>query len=326
MTNLRTDNWKEFLLTDLFDIKGSKTTSLLELEEYGTGEYPYVTTKAINNGVVGFYNFYTEEGNVLTVESAVVGYCTYQPFPFSASDHVEKLIPKFQINEAVGLFLATIINQEQYRYNYGRKASQSRLQEQHIKLPAKNNKPDCKFMEEYIDRVSMDITRIVKEPSIDLNIEITFHAWKEFEFQDIFDIKKGKRLTISEQETGDIPYVSSSMFNNGVDNFIQNGFTDENCLSFATYGSIGSVFYHPNKAWISDNCNALYLKDRKMTANVAMFLKTILELEKYRFSYGVTAKIERIDKFVVKLPIKNNKPDWEFMEQYIKSLPYSANL
>ncbi len=52
-------------------VKGSKTTPLLELQEYGEGRFPYVTTQATNNGVEGFYDYYTENGNVLTVDSAV---------------------------------------------------------------------------------------------------------------------------------------------------------------------------------------------------------------------------------------------------------------
>jgi hypothetical protein len=149
---LQVSKWKNFDLCDLFEITGSKTTSLLELtDEYGKGSYPYVTTQATNNGVEGFYDFYTEEGNVLTIDSAVLGYCAYQEFNFSASDHVEKLIPKFPMNRLIGLFLATILNKEQYRYNYGRKASQSRLNARSIKLPAKpDGTPDWECMENYI--------------------------------------------------------------------------------------------------------------------------------------------------------------------------------
>lgn len=142
--------WRNFELNNLFHIKGSKTTPLLDLEEYGAGKYPYVTTQATNNGVKGFYDYYTEEGNVLTVDSAVLGYCSYQPLPFSASDHVEKLIPKFNMNKYVALFIATIINVEQYRYNYGRKRCQKRMKKLHIKLPSKNGVPDFEFMENYI--------------------------------------------------------------------------------------------------------------------------------------------------------------------------------
>ncbi|MDR2168929.1 MAG: N-6 DNA methylase [Planctomycetaceae bacterium] len=144
--------WKEFYLKELFDITGSKTTPKAELEEFGNGDYPYVTTQATNNGVEKFYNYKTEKGNVITIDSAVMGYCAYQEFDFSASDHVEKLIPKFTMDRLIGLFLATILNQEQYRYNYGRKASQTRLETGKIKLPVKSdNKPDWEFIKNYIN-------------------------------------------------------------------------------------------------------------------------------------------------------------------------------
>jgi len=142
--------WQLFDLKKLFEIKGSKTTPLLKLEEHGEGKYPYVTTQATNNGVEEFYDYYTEEGNVLTVDSAVLGYCSYQPLAFSASDHVEKLIPKFIMSKYAALFISTIINAEQYRYNYGRKCSQERMKKSHIKLPSKNGVPDFEFMENYI--------------------------------------------------------------------------------------------------------------------------------------------------------------------------------
>ena len=144
------NNWKHFKLVELFSITGTKTTSLLELEEYGKGDMPYVTTQATNNGVEGFYDLSTEDGNVLTIDSAILGYCSYQKFDFSASDHVEKLIPKFEMTQYAALFLVTIINLEQYRYNYGRKCSQTRMKEISIKLPSKDNKPDFEFMEKYI--------------------------------------------------------------------------------------------------------------------------------------------------------------------------------
>lgn len=148
--NINERQWINFNLSDLFKIKGSATTSLLELEEYGEGGYPYVTTQATNNGVEGFYNYYTEDGGVLTVDSAVLGYCSYQSYNFSASDHVEKLIPKFKMNKYIAMFLVAIINQEQYRYNYGRKSSQDRMKKGSIKLPSKNGNPDWEFMENYI--------------------------------------------------------------------------------------------------------------------------------------------------------------------------------
>lgn len=156
--------------------------------------------------------------------------------------------------------------------------------------------------------------------------------WEYFRYDNgtdssIFKIKKGKRLTKKDQSDGDIPYVSSSSLNNGIDNYIGNGHTDENCISFACYGSIGEVFYQDQKAWVSDNANVFYLRDRELNPFLAMFLITILRLEQFRFSYGMTGKKERLQSFDIKLPVtKDGKPDWDFMENFIKSLPYSSTL
>ncbi|MBC6399650.1 MAG: N-6 DNA methylase [Ekhidna sp.] len=158
-----TEEWEYFELEKLFTITGSKTTSLLELEEYGTGIFSYVTTQATNNGIEGFYDFSTEKGNILTVDSAVLGYCSYQELDFSASDHVEKLIPKFDMNEYVAMFLVTIINLERYRYNYGRKCSQARMKGISIKLPSKNSEPDFEFMEDYIKTLPYSSSIKMKE-------------------------------------------------------------------------------------------------------------------------------------------------------------------
>ena len=153
-TALEMDNWSWFTLDQLFTITGSQTTKKSDLELEGPGVFPYVTTQTANNGAQGMYNLSTEQGGVLTVDSAVVGYCSYQALPFSASDHVEKLVPKFQMSPQVALFLATIINMEQYRYNYGRKSSQTRLRSTEIKLPTtKSGYPYYEFMDRYMRRL-----------------------------------------------------------------------------------------------------------------------------------------------------------------------------
>jgi restriction endonuclease S subunit len=145
-----TAGWQYFKLTDLFRMSGTRTTPITKLEEYGSGIYPYVTTQATNNGVGGFYDHFTETGNVLVIDSAVLGYCSYQRHNFSASDHVEKLTPKFNMNQYVALFLTTVLNLEQYRYNYGRKASQTRLRKAIVRLPSRQDEPDWQYMEDYI--------------------------------------------------------------------------------------------------------------------------------------------------------------------------------
>lgn len=143
--------WKWFLIKDLFAVTGTKTTPKLRLQEIGEGKYPYITTQSTNNGVEGFYDFYSEDGNVVVIDSAVVGFCSYQEENFSASDHVEKLTPKFKLNKYIGLFLQTIINMEQFRYSYGKKFNQIKINNTKIRLPVDHSgNPDWQFMEDYI--------------------------------------------------------------------------------------------------------------------------------------------------------------------------------
>ena len=153
--SLNTEEWELFKISNLFTITGTKTTAIKNLEYIGYGKYPYVTTKATNNGVRGFFAEKTEEDyGVLTMDSAVCGYCSYQSMPFSASDHVEKLTPKFEMDIYVAMFFVTIFNVEQYRYNYGLKCSQTRLKEATIRLPVDSNgEPDYNFMREYISHL-----------------------------------------------------------------------------------------------------------------------------------------------------------------------------
>ena len=77
------------------------------------------------------------EGNTLTVNyDGSVAESYYQPEPFYALDSVNVLYPKFELDTLVGLFIASIIRNEKYRFNYGRKWHLERMSKSRIKLPA----------------------------------------------------------------------------------------------------------------------------------------------------------------------------------------------
>lgn len=149
------DEWKPTKLGNLFEVSGTTTTPKTDLENIGVGKHPYVSTQSANNGIRGWYELSTEPGGVLTIDSAVAGFCAYQPLSFSASDHVEKLVPKgFQMDVEVALFLVTVINAERYRYSYGRKMNQVRIRNTVIKLPYKNSAPDWSHIRSYMRGLS----------------------------------------------------------------------------------------------------------------------------------------------------------------------------
>lgn len=158
-------NWKSFKLVDLFEVEGTKTTPKKKINFDDNGQYPYITTSAINNGVYGYSQEYTEKGKVLTVDSAVIGTVFYQETHFLASDHIEKLIPKFEMTSLRAQFLVTVLNKniEKYGYSYDKKRSQTKLKKEEVLLPATPaGSVDFIFMDTYMDSIREKINKQIK--------------------------------------------------------------------------------------------------------------------------------------------------------------------
>ena len=135
-------------------------------------------------------------------------------------------------------------------------------------------------------------------------------------------IQRGKRLKTADHIPGDIPYVSSSAQNNGVDAFIGNSenvrkFKD--CLTIANSGSVGKCFYHPYEFIASDHVTAL--SSPNLNKYHYLFLARQLERlqEKYNFNREMTDARIRREKII--LPVTDDgSPDFEFMEAYIQKI------
>jgi len=58
-----------------------------------------------------------------------------------------------------------------------------------------------------------------------------------------------------------------------------------------------------------------------------MFVCTVLNAETDKYCYARARILDLVENEIVKLPVDNaGNPDWQFMEDYIKSLPFSAKL
>ena len=92
------------------------------------------------------------EGNTITVNyNGSVAEAFYQSEQFWASDDVNVLYPRFDLNPYIGMFLCALIRQEKFRFSYGRKWHLERMNEAIIRLPVTSKgEPDFKFMEGYI--------------------------------------------------------------------------------------------------------------------------------------------------------------------------------
>lgn len=146
--DLSTVNWKWFDLTsDLFNFKRGKRLTKADSIE---GNIPLVTAGENNQGVSRFVdNDMNIFNNCITID--MFGYCAYRGYDFCCDDNILVLIPKMSISKYAMMFIVTIINQDQYKYAYGRQYRQKTLLKHNIKLPTNDNGlPDYKFMEDYI--------------------------------------------------------------------------------------------------------------------------------------------------------------------------------
>ena len=94
-----------------------------------------------------------------------------------------------------------------------------------------------------------------------------------------------------------------------------------NCICVTNDGSVGHAYYQISEFTCSHSVNPLYLKNTKLTKNLAMFLITAIEQQKVCFKFSRKWRPNRMKKTNILLPINDQgTPDYEFMEQYAKNI------
>lgn len=152
--SLNERKWEWFAYDELFEIERGKGPRKKDLD--GKGETPFVTSTDQNNGWTSFTSHAPmHAGNTIGVNrNGSVAEAFYQPLQFCSTEDVHIFKPKFELNKYIGLFLNTLIKEEKYRYNYGRKWGIARMKASSIKLPVnKKREPDFIFMEQYIKSI-----------------------------------------------------------------------------------------------------------------------------------------------------------------------------
>lgn len=118
--------------------KGKRLTSA-EQEDGGNN---YIGAIDSNNGIANHISQAPiHKGNTISLSyNGSVGEAFYQKDPYWATDDVNVLYSKYEkFNEQIGLFIATVLRQEKYKFSYGRKWTLDNMNITIIKLPAQRN-------------------------------------------------------------------------------------------------------------------------------------------------------------------------------------------
>lgn len=183
-----------------------------------------------------------------------------------------------------------------------------------------------------------------------LDIQIDTSDWKDFTYSKIFDVKKGFYNKKPEHTIeGSVPFLGATEKSNGVTEYysvddienasktgddnnaaLEEKIFPKNALCVTNNGSVGCAFFQPVPFTCSHDVNPLYIPGDHFNVYTALFVATVIELDKYRWAYGRKWRPERMVKSTICLPAKTEQnksvPDWDFMENYIKNLPYENNI
>lgn len=211
--------------------------------------------------------------------------------------------------------------------------------------------PDWRFLERYIKSLHYKpITTNNRTIHSDLDID----SWKDFNVSSILTIIDGRGITKEEIEdnAGEMNAVQSGEENNGVLGKIDKSYcisqdyavSEKACLTVARSGSAGFVSYQPEGCVVGDSAKILLLPGDVADERVYLFIQTILSSIRFKYAYGRKVTREKYLNEIIKLPIvyqangrpyidktrrfskKGYVPNWEFMKQYIESLPFGDKL
>ena len=353
--NLDATGWKRFYLGRLFDIKKGKRLTAEDQEE---GVNIYIGAIDSNNGVANHIGqIPIHDGNTISLSyNGSVGEAFYQPEPYWATDDVNALYSRYEgFNKYIGLFFVTVIRQEKYRFSYGRKWTLDSMNATDICLPVQRNSdgspfvdishrysdggfvPDWRFMEDYIKSLHHKSLTTKNGPDNCLNLNI--ERWKFFFLKDICNITMGNKMDISAmaKDNPEINFIGRSSDNNGVAGKVdivvdENGHTiapyPAGCITVALGGSLGSTFLQRDPFYTSQNVSVLEF-DEAVSEAAKLFLCTLIHNEsKYKyFPFGRELNTHIRNDYGFTLPVDSSgNPDWQFMEDYIKALPYGDRL
>lgn len=303
--------------------------------EYGQREYhskafleneygfiPLISSGANNNGFFGRFNIKPRYKKVISVASTgSVGWAFYHGYDCCIDDNCLVLSPKDKLSDEKMLYLTLLINKDRYRYMYGRQVTPKRIGD--IKLP---NFPS--YLNSHKVPDVLKIQDIVKDKKFFLKNK----KWKWFKLDELFSFERGQCGSAEKLlEKGDkISYIGAKKEDNG---FMYKVVMDEkyvtkgNCVVFIGDGQ-GSVGYstYQEKDFIGSTTLSMG-RNKNLNKFNAIFLITLLDKERFKYSFGRKWNGEKLKNTKIKLPVdKKGNPDWQFMEDYIKSLPYSVSI
>ena len=159
-------SWKLFQLSELFNVQKGKRLTKADMKD---GKIRFIGASAINNGITAYISNdeHLHPQNTITLSyNGSIGEAFYQDEIFWASDDVNVLYPKFEMNREMAFFIIPLLKTAGKRYAFIDKWKKEDMEKSKIPLPVdKDGNPDYKYMENHIvnkfDMIKIYLTNLV---------------------------------------------------------------------------------------------------------------------------------------------------------------------
>jgi len=289
-------------IDDLFFIERGSGGYLENLEK---GETPIISSTTKNNGVVGFVDLEPIfEAPCITVDR-VTGQSFVQVSDFvTVPDDITVLIPKEEHSIERLFYVATCINQQKWRFNFGRKLTPIRLKTIEINYTL-------------IPTYKLNLSDRVP-PKVNKKVISHNENYTTFNITEFFNLKQGDFHAIDKLSYGDIPTVSRVTDDNGIIGYYEK---PENAkiypkLSITISTTSGEAFVQLNEFIATDNVVILEPK-REFEVTTLFFIQFMINWTKWRYSYGRQCYKTKFAKTNIYLPTDK---EGEIDEAYIKEV------
>lgn len=334
---LETVEWGKSKVSDLFSVNTSKKrfdANKVTISPNKEG-YPYIVRQSTNNGRRGYIQEspeYLNENNTIAFgqDTATM---FYQNEPYFTGDKIKILKPKFkEFNQNNAQFFLTVMEKSFSSFSWGSSSFNVKvIENQTLKIPVKDGKPDFEFMEIFI--AELETERIAE---LEAYLEVTGLSdceltederkalddftnddieWGKFSYQSLFsNIQQGRRLKKDDQISGGLPFVMSGVTNTGVVNHIANSVFrfPKNSI---TVDIFGNTFYRNYDFGAGDDTGVYWNTEKEHSKNAMLFIASSLERSIFgKFSYGKKLRSSQSLNFQAMLPSMNNEPNYSAME------------
>lgn len=305
---------------DLFSISQGNSFELMNMDLSKNSDVNFVSRTAQDNGVVAqvcvddAVNPFPAGCITVALGGSVLS-SFVQLKPFYTAFHIAVLQPKKELSLQEKLYYCMCIHANAYRYSYGRQANKTL---KNVELP--DVAPQWVHSLSILPYKTANSSSALPMRNVD--------GWREFELGGLFKFVKGKRLTKDDMSEGNTNYLGAISENNGVRQLIDApAIFNGNCITVNYNGSVGEAFYQSEPFWATDDVNVLYADGWTLNKYIALFVATVIKANRYKFGYGRKWTMEKMKQSPVKLPATpQGLPDWDYMENYIKSLSYSDRI